>query len=76
MEHHGTPPPPPPHTSVCQAFHIFTVRSRFDSVFSKNPFRNLVLNIGVLLEMAIVIIVIWVPGVNDFFEVRMGSLGQ
>ncbi len=94
-----------------QFFHVWTVRSRFDSFFAKNPFRNMHMNIGVLLEvrsactvllasvgrgwslaahmalftcphpawtpcfpplpcpfqLAILVIVIWVPGVQSFF---------
>jgi hypothetical protein len=35
-----------------QFFHIWMVRSRFDSVFTKNPFRNMHMNFGVLLEVS------------------------
>jgi hypothetical protein len=35
-----------------QFFHVFAVRSRFDSLFSKNPFRNVHMNVGVLLEVS------------------------
>jgi len=53
---------------ACQFWHIWSCRVRFESMFQRNPFRNLSLNMGVLAEIAIVVIVIWVPGVSTFFQ--------
>jgi magnesium-transporting ATPase (P-type) len=79
---------------MCQFWHIWFVRFRYDSVFQRNPFQNAPLLFGVVLEarnalliphvevliahsgvdvmlclqLAIMVIVIWTPGVSNFFQ--------
>jgi len=53
---------------ACQFWHIWSCRVRFESMFTRNPFRNLSLDAGVVLEIALLIIIIWVPGVKGFFQ--------
>ena len=36
---------------MCQFWHIWIVRNRFQSSLAKNPFRNVFTNIGVLCEV-------------------------
>ena len=36
---------------VCQFFHVWVVRTRLESVFARNPFRNETMNFGVILEV-------------------------
>lgn len=43
-------------------------RVRFESIFSRNPFRNVSLNFGVVLALTLMVIIVWVPGVRDFFQ--------
>ena len=54
---------------LIQLFHAFNVKSVFESIFRTNPFSNLYLNGATLLSGALLLGVILVPGVNDFFDV-------
>lgn len=54
---------------LIQLFHTFNVKSVFDSVFRTNPFSNLYLNGATLLSGGLLLGVILVPGINDFFDV-------
>jgi hypothetical protein len=38
-------------TVAGQFFHVWSVRVRYESIFQRNPFRNMYLNFGVLVEV-------------------------
>ena len=48
-------------------WHIWIVRCRYESVFLRNPFRNVYMNYGVVIEIAIGVTVVFMPGVQTFF---------
>lgn len=61
---------------LIQLFHAFNVKSVFESIFRKNPFDNLYLNGATVLSGALLLGVILVPGINDFFDVSaIGTTG-
>ncbi|AMB98753.1 ATPase [Aerococcus urinaehominis] len=50
-----------------QLFHAYNCRSVFKSLFASNPFGNKSLNIAVLFSTALMLLVVFVPGLNDAF---------
>lgn len=52
---------------VCQFFHIWMCKTRRTSVTQHSVFRNSVTIYGVFIEILIVIIVVYVPGVQSVF---------
>lgn len=56
---------------LIQLFHAFNVKSVFDSLFSYNPFNNKYLNGAALLSGALLLAVILIPGINEFFDVTV-----
>ena len=61
---------------MIQLFHAFNVKHIFDSLFSDNPFNNKYLNGASLLSGALLLGVILIPGINEFFDVAaIGSTG-
>lgn len=54
---------------LIQLFHAFNVKSVFESIFRTNPLDNLYLNGASLLSGALLLGVILIPGINDFFDV-------
>lgn len=54
---------------LIQLFHAFNVKSVFGSIFRTNPFNNKYLNGATLLSGSLLLSVILVPGINDFFDV-------
>lgn len=54
---------------LIQLFHAFNVKSVFESMFRVGPFNNKYLNGATVLSGVLLIAVIVVPGINDFFDV-------
>ncbi|MCZ0716988.1 cation-translocating P-type ATPase [Aerococcus kribbianus] len=50
-----------------QLFHAFNSKSVFKSLFSHNPFDNKWLNIGVGVSTLLMLVTVFVPGLNDAF---------
>jgi sodium/potassium-transporting ATPase subunit alpha len=50
-----------------QFFHIWMCKTRFLSVFTHGLFHNMMMNFGVIIELAIIIIVVFAP-VHSFFH--------
>ena len=61
---------------LIQLFHAYNVKSVFQSLFSDNPFNNKYLNGASILSGALLIGVIVIPGINDFFSVTAPTLTQ
>jgi len=51
----------------CQFFHITQCKTRSASVFKHGLFQNTMMNFGLLLELALIIIVVFVPA-HQFFQ--------
>lgn len=49
-----------------QVGHIWFCRTLQDSIFN-HGFRNTICNYGVILEVAVLNLIVWVPGLQDFF---------
>ena len=56
---------------LIQLFHAFNVKHVFASLFSTNPFNNKYLNGASLLSGVLLLGVILIPGINDFFDVTL-----
>ena len=56
---------------LVQLFHSYNVKSVFKSLFSVHPFKNMYLNLANLFSGALLISVVFIPGVNSFFDVTM-----
>lgn len=56
---------------LIQLFHAYNVKHVFDSLFSANPFNNKYLNGASLLSGALLLGVILIPGINQFFDVTV-----
>lgn len=56
---------------LIQLFHAYNVKSVFESLFSSNPFDNKYLNGASLLSGFLLLAVILIPGINDFFDVTV-----
>lgn len=54
---------------LIQLFHAFNVKSIKNSIFTVGPFRNKPFNWAVLLSGVLLAIVIFVPGLNQYFSV-------
>ncbi|CEG42419.1 sodium potassium-transporting atpase subunit [Plasmopara halstedii] len=52
---------------VCQFFHIWVVKTRRTSVFKAGIFKNIVTIYGGAIEIVIVLLVVYVPGIQSFF---------
>ena len=50
-----------------QLFHAYNSKSVFKSLFASNPFDNKWLNIAVLASTVLMLITVFVPGLNDAF---------
>ncbi|XJS10130.1 cation-translocating P-type ATPase [Aerococcaceae bacterium WGS1372] len=59
-----------------QLFHSYNVKSIFNSLFSGNPFDNKYLNGAFVLSGALLLGVILIPGINDYFSVTIPSPAQ
>ncbi|WP_277630879.1 calcium-translocating P-type ATPase, PMCA-type [Atopococcus tabaci] len=61
---------------LIQLFHAFNVKSIKNSLFQVGPFRNKPFNWAVLLSFVLLAMVIFVPGLNDFFHVAPLNMEQ
>jgi len=52
---------------VCQFFHIWMLKTRRTSVLSAGVFKNKVTMYGGAMEILIVLLVVYVPGIQSFF---------
>lgn len=59
-----------------QLFHAYNVKSVFKSLFASNPLDNKYLNLAFLGSGALLVGVVLIPGINDFFDVHDPNLGQ
>jgi sodium/potassium-transporting ATPase subunit alpha len=50
---------------TCQVCHVFFVRTRYQSIFVRGLFSNVVLNYGVAFEIALICIECFCPGFHD-----------
>lgn len=50
-----------------QLFHAYNSKSVFKSLFASNPFDNKWLNIAVLASTVLMLITVFIPGLNDAF---------
>jgi len=50
-----------------QVLHIFLAKTRFASVFHHGLFGNVVLLYGVVIEVILIMLLVFTPGVQDFF---------
>lgn len=48
---------------LCQFWHIFTVKTRIASTFKHPSFANVMTDLGVVLDIAFIVVVVYVPGV-------------
>jgi len=53
---------------VCQVCHVFLIRTRTQPILKHGLFRNMVSNYGVMVELCLIIIFIFVPGVNGVLQ--------
>jgi len=53
---------------ICQVCHLFVIRTRTQSIIKHGLFRNMVANYGIMVELSLVVIFIFVPGVNDALQ--------
>jgi sodium/potassium-transporting ATPase subunit alpha len=53
---------------ACQIGHLFFVRTRTQPILKHGLFRNMVANYGVLVEITLLIIFIFVPGVDSVLQ--------
>ena len=61
---------------LIQLFHAFNVKYVFTSLFTGKAFDNKFLNGAALLSAVMLLGVIVVPGINDFFDVTAPTLPQ
>lgn len=61
---------------LIQLFHSFNVKSVFGSLFRGNPFDNRYLNGAFILSGALLLAVILIPGISQFFDVTPPNFGQ
>lgn len=61
---------------MIQLFHSYNVKSVFASLFSRNPFDNKWLNLAFLLSGTLLLGVILIPGISQFFDVHPLTLAQ
>ncbi|KAG3166997.1 Sodium/potassium-transporting ATPase subunit alpha-1 [Phytophthora idaei] len=52
---------------VCQFFHIWMVKTRRTSVIKAGVFKNIVTVYGGAMEILIVVLVVYIPGIQSFF---------
>ncbi|MDO4670639.1 MAG: cation-translocating P-type ATPase [Aerococcus sp.] len=50
-----------------QLAHAFNCKSVFKSLFSSNPFDNKAFNLGILVSAVLLLITVFIPGLNDAF---------
>eukprot|EP00455_Lapot_gusevi_P047342 TRINITY_DN6382_c0_g1_i1.p1 TRINITY_DN6382_c0_g1~~TRINITY_DN6382_c0_g1_i1.p1 ORF type:complete len:104 (-),score=18.56 TRINITY_DN6382_c0_g1_i1:181-492(-) len=50
-----------------QVYHIFMCKTRTTSVFSHGFFNNMIMNYGVLIELALILLIIYIPWSQPFF---------
>lgn len=50
-----------------QLVHAFNCKSVFKSLFAKNPFDNKSFNIGIVVSTLLLLVTVFVPGINDIF---------
>ena len=55
---------------MIQLFHSYNVKSTFGSLFKRNPFDNKWLNLAFIVSGALLLGVILIPGINQFFDVH------
>lgn len=53
-----------------QLTHAFNCKSVFKSLFSINPFGNKQFNLAILVSLALMLVIVFVPGLNDLFGVQ------
>ncbi|MGX7107838.1 cation-translocating P-type ATPase [Facklamia miroungae] len=61
---------------LIQLFHAYNVKSVFTSLFSRNPFDNKWLNLAFLVSGAMLLGVVLIPGISQFFDVHALTGGQ
>ncbi|MGF3226027.1 cation-translocating P-type ATPase [Facklamia sp. P12932] len=61
---------------LIQLFHSYNVKSVFASLFSRNPFDNKWLNLAFLVSGAMLLGVVLIPGISQFFDVHALTAGQ
>ena len=61
---------------LIQLFHAFNVKYVFTSLFTGKAFDNKFLNGAALLSAVMLLGVIVIPGINDFFDVTAPTLPQ
>lgn len=59
---------------LIQLFHVYNVKSLFESILSRNPFDNKTLNLAVLVSGALLLGVVFIPGINDYFDITPPNL--
>jgi len=53
---------------ACQICHLFLIRTRTQSIIKHGLFRNMVANYGIMVEIGLIIIFIFVPGVDTVLQ--------
>lgn len=59
---------------LIQLFHAYNVKNLFKSILSRNPFDNKTLNLAVLVSGALLLGVVFIPGINDYFDITPPNL--
>jgi len=49
-----------------QVFHVFSCRTLRQSLFSQGVFSNMYIIYSVIIEIALLLIFVYVPGINEF----------
>eukprot|EP00043_Microstomoeca_roanoka_P016507 m.169125 g.169125 ORF g.169125 m.169125 type:complete len:620 (+) comp16472_c2_seq1:404-2263(+) len=55
---------------MSQVVHLFVIKAFNVSIFRMNPFNNFVTWIGVLIEITIMLVVVYAPGIQEFMGAR------
>lgn len=61
--------------NIVQLFHMYNVRTNH-SIFASNPFKNKLLNLAFISELAIILVVSLIPPVANIFNMTQLSIAQ
>ena len=61
--------------NIVQLFHMYNIRTNH-SIFSSNPFKNKLLNIAFVAELAMILIVSLIPPIANIFNMTQLSIAQ